>query len=86
MLLYAVDNSTSIETINPHLEIRGLVEQKYVNYEQDKSVDITKKGRDIIVKYDAYFTKAKKKTNIHLMDKESKETIEKYSELCPAGK
>jgi len=86
LLLYAVDNSTSIETINPHLEIRGLVEQKYVNYEKGKSVDITKKGRDIIEKYDAYFTKAKKKTNIHLMGKEYTEKVEEYRELFPAGK
>ena len=30
LLLYAVDNSTSIETINPHLEIRGLKNISYI--------------------------------------------------------
>jgi predicted transcriptional regulator len=86
LLLYAVDNSTSIETINPHLEIKGLVKEKLVTYKEGKSVDITKKGRDMLTKYDAYFTKAKKKTNIHLMGKEYTDMVEEYRELFPAGK
>jgi len=86
LLLYAVDNSTSIQTINPHLEIKGLEENKYVEYEPGKKVTITNKGRDIINKYNAYFTKAKKKTNIHIMGKEYIEFVEEYRELFPAGK
>jgi len=86
LLLYAIDNSTSIDTINPHLEIKGLVIEKYVDYEPGKNVKITNKGREIITKYNAYFTKAKKKTNIHLMGKEYVDKVEEYRELFPAGK
>ena len=56
LLLYAINNSTSIRTINPHLEIKGLVAEKYVEYEPGKNVKITNKGREIITKYNAYFT------------------------------
>jgi predicted transcriptional regulator len=86
LLLYSIDNSTSIETINPHLEIRGLVKEKLVDYKEGESVEITNKGKEIISKYNGYFTKAKKKTNIHLMGKEYTEMVEEYRELFPAGK
>tara|TARA_R100001440_G_scaffold74036_1_gene99082 strand:- start:3518 stop:4063 length:546 start_codon:yes stop_codon:yes gene_type:complete len=86
LLLYAIENSTSIQTINPHLEIKGLVDSKYVEYEPGKKVIITNKGKDIITKYNSYFTKAKKKTNIHIMGKEYVDMVEEYRELFPAGK
>jgi len=86
LLLYAIENSTSIQTINPHLEIKGLVDNKYVEYEPGKKVTITNKGKDIITKYNSYFTKAKKKTNIHIMGKEYVDMVEEYRELFPAGK
>ena len=86
LLLYAIDNKLSIQTINPHLEIKGLVENKYVEYEPSKSIKITKSGNDIIEKYDAYFKKAKKKTNVHLMGKKYVDLVEEYREIFSAKK
>ena len=86
LLLYAIDNKLRIQTINPHLEIKGLVENKYVEYEPSKSIKITKSGNDIIEKYDAYFKKAKKKTNVHLMGKKYVDLVEEYREIFPAKK
>jgi len=86
LLLYAIDNKLSIQTINPHLEVKGLVENKYVEYEPKKSITITKAGRDIIEKYDAYFKKAKRKTNVHLMGKKYVDLVEEYREIFPAKK
>ena len=86
MLLYAVDNSISIDTINPHLEVKGLVANKYVDYTPNTSITLTKKGKDLIVKYDKYFTKAKKKTNIDSMGKDYAAMVAEYRELFPAGK
>ena len=86
LLLYAIENKLSIQTINPHLEIKGLVENKYVEYEAGKSIKITKNGNDIIDKYDAYFKKAKRKTNVHLMGKKYVDLVEEYREIFPAMK
>ena len=86
LLLFAIDNNTNIQTINPHLEIKGLEKNKYVIYEPKKGVEITNKGRDIIKKYEKLFKKAKKKTNIHIMGKEYTTMVEEYRELFPAGK
>tara|TARA_Y100000593_G_scaffold94140_1_gene191811 strand:- start:1463 stop:1981 length:519 start_codon:yes stop_codon:yes gene_type:complete len=75
-----------LETINPHLEIKGLVNEGLVDYKPGDSVTIKKKGRDIIIKYDSYFKKAKKKTSVQLMGKEYLEKVEEYRELFPAKK
>ena len=86
LLLYAIDKNTSISTINPHLEIKGLEKNNYVIYEHKKSVKITSKGQSLIKKYNEYFKKAKKKTNTHIMGKKYTNNVEEYRELFPAGK
>ena len=86
LLLYAIDKNTSISTINPHLEIKGLEKNEYVIYEHKKSVKITNKGQNLIKKYNEYFKKAKKKTNTHIMGKKYTNNVEEYRELFPAGK
>ena len=63
-----------------------MVENKYVEYKPKKSIPITKAGRDIIEKYDAYFKKAKRKTNVHLMGKKYVDLVEEYRKIFPAKK
>ena len=86
LLLYAIHNNTSIPSINPHLEIKGLTENEYVIYKPNENVTITKKGKKLLEKYDAYFNKAKKKTNISLMGKAYTDKVDEYRELFPTGK
>ena len=86
LLLYGVDNKISIPSINPHLEVKGLVQNKYVTYVPNESIEITEAGKKIIVKYDKYFKKAKKKTNVEIMGKDYNLMVEEYRELFPAGK
>jgi len=86
LLLLAINKNTSISTINPHLEIKGLVENKYVIYKPKESIKITEKGVDIINKYESYFKETKQKQNVSLMGKEYNELVETYRELFPAKK
>lgn len=97
LLLYGINNSISISTINPNTEILELIKHEYVIYELDninfiedyksmQHIVITEKGKNIMQKYDDYFKKSKNKTSIEIMGKEYTDKVEEYRELFPAGK
>ena len=89
LLLYSINERISVPQINPKTQVGFLVKQGYVSQHKkdDKtSYTITKDGRSIIRKYDNYFIRAKKKTNIQLMGKDFVDKLEKYRNVFPAGK
>jgi len=88
LLLYAIDDSLSVPHINPHLEIKGLKKNGYVvmNEDVDTGCELTTSGRELKNKYDAYFTKSKKTSNVVLMGKKYIDKVEEYRELWPAKK
>tara|TARA_R110001592_G_scaffold315323_2_gene591303 strand:+ start:90702 stop:91307 length:606 start_codon:yes stop_codon:yes gene_type:complete len=89
LLLYSINERISVPQINPKTQVGFLVKHGYVSQHKkdDKtSYTITKDGRSIIRKYDNYFIRAKKKTNIQLMGKDFADKLEKYRNVFPAGK
>lgn len=85
MLLYAFDKSIGIPHINPDLELKGLIKAEYIT-KIDNSYTITLAGKKIMVKYNNYFVKAKKKTSIQLMGKDYMTGVQQYRELFPKMK
>ena len=69
LLLYSLNEKISVPQINPHLELKGLIKEGYLEQTSNLEYNITREGKAIIRKYDNYFIKAKKKTNIQLMGK-----------------
>ena len=69
LLLYCLKNKVSTQQINNWLELNGLQDNNLVEGEEG-SFSITTQGKMILRKYDNYFVKAKKKTNIQLMGKD----------------
>ena len=49
-------------------------------------VDLTDKAKKIIIKFENYFVKAKKRTTIQLMGKDFAEKLNLYRKIFPAGK
>ena len=86
LLLFGIQNKISVAgSINAHLELKGLLYNGYVKV-QDKDVIITKKGKVLMVKYNNYFVKAKKKTNSQIMGKDFLTYINTYRLMFPARK
>ena len=85
LLLYSLNEKISVPQIDPKLEIEGLIKVGYVEF-INLEYNITKEGKSIIRKYDNYFLRAKKKTNIQLMGKDFLANLNKYREIFPAGK
>ena len=89
LLLYSIDERISVPQINPKSQIGFLVKAGYVDQhkkENKLSYTITKEGKSIIRKYNNYFIKAKKKTNIQLMGKDFAQKLEEYRNIFPAGR
>lgn len=88
LLLYGLDESIHFPQINPHLEMRGLKKEGYINMNEDidTGVELTTKGRQVKIKYDNYFLKSKKKTSSILMGKDYIKKVEEYREIFPARK
>ena len=89
LLLYSIDERISVPQINPKSQIGFLVKEGYVDQhkkENKLSYTITKEGKSIIRKYNNYFIKAKKKTNIQLMGKDFAQKLEEYRNIFPAGR
>jgi hypothetical protein len=89
LLLYSIHERISVPQIKPLSEVGYLVKVGYVvqHKKQNKtSYTITRDGKSIIRKYDNYFIKAKKKTNIQLMGKDFLDKLNEYREIFPAGK
>lgn len=85
LLLYCLKNKVSTQQINNWLELKGLQDNNLVEGEEG-SFSITTQGKMILRKYDNYFVKAKKKTNIQLMGKNFLDKINEYRGIFPAGK
>jgi hypothetical protein len=89
LLLYSIHERISVPQIKPLSEVGYLVKAGYVvqhKKENKRSYTITRDGKSIIRKYDNYFIKAKKKTNIQLMGKDFLDKLNEYREIFPAGK
>jgi predicted transcriptional regulator len=85
LLLYAFDQSLAISQINPHLELRGLLNEGYIKKVEDKYI-ITPTGKKIMAKYNNYFVKAKKKTSIGLLGKNYTIAVQNYRTMFPKKK
>lgn len=85
ILLYGLKNKTSIPQINLKEALNGLIKEGYVN-SKDKTIEVTNSGKLLMVKYDNFFIKAKKKTSIQLMGKDFNKKLNEYRALFPSGK
>tara|TARA_B110000977_G_scaffold21200_1_gene25343 strand:- start:15332 stop:15928 length:597 start_codon:yes stop_codon:yes gene_type:complete len=86
LLLYSLKEKTQVKLPNLPEDLQALLEEGFITKELDNPYIITTKGKTFITKYDNYFIKAKKKTNIQLMGKEFLAHIEAYRTVFPAGK
>ena len=85
LLLYSLEEKISVPQIHSTLELEGLIEEGYVT-QLAAMTAITREGRRIMRKYNNYFIKAKKKTDIQLMGKDFLDKLKEYREIFPAGK
>jgi len=84
-LLFGIKERTQVQ-LNSMEEVKNLIKQGFVEKEKNKPYTITNKGKTLITKFNNYFIKAKKKTNIQLMGKDFADKIEEYRNIFPAGK
>ena len=82
LVLYGIKKSLSLPLPKYKEEINKLKELKYL----DVNGGITPEGKKVIVNFENYFVKAKKRTNIQLMGKEFSKRIDEYRNIFPAGK
>tara|TARA_R100000995_G_C3484584_1_gene126391 strand:+ start:9035 stop:9559 length:525 start_codon:yes stop_codon:yes gene_type:complete len=80
-VLYGIKKSLSLPLDNVNKQVEQLV--KIGMLEDGK---LTTKGKRVIVKFENYFIKAKKRTNIQLMGKNFVKRLNEYREVFPAGK
>ena len=85
LLLFAVRNKISTPQINAHLELKALKSNGYLITDGHKLI-ITDEGQKMIIKYNNYFVKSKKRTNSQIMGKDFLDNIKKYREMFPARK
>jgi len=85
ILLYAFDKSLSIPQINAHLELRTLIKEKYIIQTGDV-YELTSSAKKVMLKYDNYFVKAKKKTSKNLLGDNYTVKVQNYRTLFPARK
>ena len=81
LVLYGIKKSLSLPLDNVNKQVEQLV--KIGMLEDGK---LTAKGKRVIVKFENYFIKAKKRTNIQLMGKNFVKRLNEYREVFPAGK
>ena len=86
MLLFGMKEKIQVKNINSLEEVKNLIAKGFVSKEEGSPHVITNKGKLLITKYNNYFVKAKKKTNIQLMGKDFNDKIEAYRKIFPAGK
>ncbi|MBC8396320.1 MAG: hypothetical protein H8E16_04385 [Flavobacteriales bacterium] len=81
LVLYGMKKSLSMPLDNVKQEVEILHELEML-----KDNKLTVKGKRLIDKFENYFVKAKKKTNIQLMGKKFATKLNEYREVFPAGK
>ena len=86
MLLFGIKEKIQVKHINSLEEVKNLIAKGFVSKEEGSPHIITNKGKLLITKYNNYFVRAKKKTNIQLMGKDFNDKIEAYRKIFPAGK
>ena len=86
MLLFGMKEKIQVKHINALDEVGNLIKKGFVVKNDNNSYSITNSGKLLITKYNNYFVKAKKKTNIQLMGKDFNDKIEAYRKIFPAGK
>lgn len=82
LVLYGIKKSLSLPLPKYKEEINRLKELKYL----DTEGSITPEGKKVIVRFENYFVKAKKRTSIQLMGKDFSKRIDEYRNIFPAGK
>ncbi len=83
-ILFGIRLGVSLPYITKE-DVLNLISEKYLIKKDSKFV-LTSKAKLFLVRMDNYFIKAKKKTDIALMGKNSIENINKYREIFPAKK
>ena len=82
LVLYGIKKSLSLPFPKYKEEINRLKQLKYL----DAEGGITPEGKKVIVSFENYFVKAKKRTSIQLMGKDFSKRIDEYRNIFPAGK
>lgn len=83
-LLYCLRESVQTPNINLHLELKNLVDGKFiVSLPSPKTFSITTKGEELISEVESYFKVQKKKTTVAIMGTDFTENLIKYNELFP---
>lgn len=86
LLLFAIRSKISIANlIDQDKEVKPLLYEGYLKIDEG-TVLITEEGSKLIVKYNNYFVKAKKKTSSQLMGNNFLDNIKKYRLFFPGGK
>ena len=83
-ILFGIKQGVSLPYITKE-DVLDLIDEKYLKKKDSKFV-LTPKAKLFIVRMDNYFIKAKKKTDIALMGKNSIDNINTYREIFPAKK
>lgn len=81
LILYGIKKSLSLPLNNVPDQIKHLEKEGFI-----KDNELTLKGKKVIVKFENYFIKAKKKTSIQLMGKKFSVRLNEYREVFPEGK
>jgi len=82
LILYGIKKSLSLPLPDNKSDVQQLKSLGFI--EQDGSLSI--QANKVIARFENYFIKAKKRTNIQLMGKEFLKRINEYRDVFPAGK
>jgi len=82
LVLYGIKKSLSLPLPDNKDEI---IQLKQIGM-LDSDGSLTVKGKKVIIRFENYFVKAKKRTNIQLMGKNFVDKLNEYREVFPPGK
>ena len=82
LVLYGIKKSLSLPLPDNKDEI---IQLKQIGM-LDSDGSLTVKGKKVIIRFENYFVKAKKRTNIQLMGKNFVDRLNQYREVFPPGK
>ena len=82
LILYGIKKSLSLPLPNNKSEVQELKKLDFIK----ENGELTIKAKKVITRFENYFVRAKKRTNIQLMGKEFLKRINEYRDIFPAGK
>ena len=80
-MLYGIKKSLSLPLDNVSDSVENLKKEGFIDDD-----GLTNKGKKVIIRFENYFVKAKKRTSIQLMGKEFNTKLNEYREIFPASK